>query len=111
MKAYEEMIQGTASERAPWYVVPADDKWYARAVVAAVVVETLDHLNLKYPTVEADRRKDLEAARNQLLGKKGKSGQRAITLAAGDRVAAGLAGMVLQLGWRGRCCGEGAPLF
>ena len=73
MQAYEEMIQGTASERAPWYVVPADDKWYARAVVAAVVVETLDHLNLKYPTVEADRRKDLEAARNQLLGKKSKA--------------------------------------
>jgi PPK2 family polyphosphate:nucleotide phosphotransferase len=67
MKAYEEMIRHTASKRAPWYVVPADNKWFTRIVVAAAIVETLDALDLHYPTVSDDDRARLAQAREQLL--------------------------------------------
>ncbi len=70
MHAYEEMIRHTATKYAPWYVVPADNKWFTRAVVAAAIVETLEDLNLAYPTVDAEKRKQLEAARALLEGKK-----------------------------------------
>jgi len=73
--AYEEMIQATATKKAPWYIVPADDKWYARAVLAAAVTETLASLKLKYPVVSAEMKKELEKARAQLLGTKKKSDQ------------------------------------
>ena len=66
MTAYEEMIQNTATPHAPWYVVPADNKWYTRLVVAAAIVHALDDLNLHYPTVDADKRKELKAARAAL---------------------------------------------
>jgi len=69
MTAYEEMITHTASKHAPWYVVPADNKWFTRLVVAAAIVDTLESLNLAYPKLEADKRKDLDAARKQLQGK------------------------------------------
>jgi PPK2 family polyphosphate:nucleotide phosphotransferase len=68
-KAYEEMIANTASEAAPWHVVPADNKWFTRLVVSAVVVETLESLGLAYPKVEAGKRKELEAAKKLLLKK------------------------------------------
>ena len=67
MKAYEEMIRHTASKRAPWYVVPADNKWFTRIVVAAAIVETLDSLNLHYPSVSEEDRARLEEARQTLL--------------------------------------------
>jgi len=63
MTAYEEMIQHTATPHAPWYVVPADKKWYTRLVVAAAVIHALDDLNLHYPIVDAAKRKELKAAR------------------------------------------------
>ncbi len=66
MSAYEEMIRNTSSERAPWYVVPADHKWVTRLVVASAVVETLEELKLEYPTVDAEKRKALDAARKAL---------------------------------------------
>ena len=66
MTAYEEMIQHTATPHAPWYVVPADNKWYTRLVVAAAIVHALEDLNLHYPTVDADQRKELKAARATL---------------------------------------------
>jgi PPK2 family polyphosphate:nucleotide phosphotransferase len=69
MKAYEEMIVHTASEHSPWYVVPADNKWFSRVVVAAAIVGTLDELDLAYPKVDAEKRKDLRAARKQLEDK------------------------------------------
>jgi PPK2 family polyphosphate:nucleotide phosphotransferase len=69
MGAYEAMIRHTATEHAPWYVVPADHKWYTRLVVAAAVVDTLDGLDLRLPPVDAARRKDLREAR-ALLGDK-----------------------------------------
>src|SRR6516225_4452016 len=67
MQAYEEMIQETATKRAPWYVVPADNKWFTRVVVAATVIETLDSLDLAYPKVGEDKLKELAAAKKKLL--------------------------------------------
>lgn len=67
MNAYEDLIQHTTTESAPWYVVPADHKWFTRLVVAAVVVETLESLNLKYPKVSAAQKRELTAARAALL--------------------------------------------
>ena len=64
--AYEDMIRHTATEDAPWYVVPADNKWYTRVVVASAVVEALDSLNLKYPKVSKEKEKELAAARKKL---------------------------------------------
>lgn len=66
MTAYEDMIQHTATPHAPWYVVPANNKWYTRLVVAAAIVHAMDDLNLHYPTVDADKRKELKAARAAL---------------------------------------------
>ncbi|MGC2275967.1 MAG: polyphosphate kinase 2 family protein, partial [Candidatus Binatus sp.] len=51
MTAYEEMIQHTAAPHAPWYVVPADNKWYTRLVVSAAIIDALEQLNLHYPVV------------------------------------------------------------
>jgi len=67
MEAYEDMIRHTATPEAPWYVVPADNKWFTRVVVAAAVVETLDSLNLSYPEVSDDKLKELAAAKAVLL--------------------------------------------
>lgn len=67
--AYEEMIENTATEQAPWYVVPADNKWFTRLVVSTVLVETLESLNLSYPKVDEAKRKELEAAKKVLIGK------------------------------------------
>jgi len=69
MKAYEEMIQETATKDAPWYVVPADNKWFTRVVVGAAVIETLDSLDLAYPTVDDGKLKELAAAKKKLLSK------------------------------------------
>ena len=70
MDAYEEMIANTATPHAPWLVIPADNKWFTRLAVAAVIVDALDGLNLAYPKVDAQRRKELEAARKTLFGNK-----------------------------------------
>jgi len=70
MKAYEEMIQQTATDDSPWYVVPADNKWFTRAVVAAAVIDALASLNLHYPKVSAARKKELAAAKQALLAGK-----------------------------------------
>jgi PPK2 family polyphosphate:nucleotide phosphotransferase len=68
-KAYEDMIRHTASKHAPWYVVPADNKWFTHLVVAAAIVETLEDLNLSYPEVDAQKRKQIQAARKLLMKK------------------------------------------
>ena len=70
MGAYEEMIQNTATKEAPWYVVPADNKWFTRVVVAAAVIEALDALDLRYPKVGKEKLKELAAAKQLLLGGK-----------------------------------------
>ena len=69
MNAYEEMIQGTATKYAPWYVVPANNKWFTRIVVAAAVIETLDSLDLAYPKVDESKLKELAAAKKKLSSK------------------------------------------
>jgi PPK2 family polyphosphate:nucleotide phosphotransferase len=68
MKAYEEMIRNTATKQAPWYVVPADNKWFTRLVVAAAIVDTLDELNLAYPVMDEEKRQELADARALLEG-------------------------------------------
>ena len=68
MHAFEEAIQATASKHAPWFVVPADNKWFTRLVVAAAIVETMESLGLAYPKVDAAKKKELAAARAALLG-------------------------------------------
>jgi PPK2 family polyphosphate:nucleotide phosphotransferase len=67
MKAYEVMIQETATKKAPWYVVPADNKWFTRVVVVAAVIEALADLDLEYPKVGEDKLKELATAKNKLL--------------------------------------------
>jgi PPK2 family polyphosphate:nucleotide phosphotransferase len=69
-KAYEEMIRNTATEHAPWHIVPADNKWFTRLVVSTVLVDTLQSLGLAYPKVDDAKRKELEAAKKILVSKK-----------------------------------------
>ena len=69
MNAYEEMIQETATKYAPWYVVPANNKWFTRVVVASAVIETLASLDLAYPEVDEAKLKELATAKKKLLSK------------------------------------------
>jgi PPK2 family polyphosphate:nucleotide phosphotransferase len=68
MHAYEETIKHTATKYAPWYVVPADHKWFTRLVVASAIVETLNALDLEYPSLTKEELKELDAAKQALLG-------------------------------------------
>ncbi len=70
--AYQEMLRHTATEYAPWYVVPADHKWFTRLVVAEVIVEALETLDLRYPEVDEAKRKELAAVRKALAGNRGR---------------------------------------
>ena len=63
LEAYEEAIRATATEAAPWYVVPADNKWFTRLVVAGTLVQALEQMKLAFPALDAKQRKDLEAFR------------------------------------------------
>jgi PPK2 family polyphosphate:nucleotide phosphotransferase len=69
-RAYEDMIRSTATEEAPWYVVPADHKWFSRLVVAAAVIDALNSLDLAYPAIDAAQKKELAAAKKELLAEK-----------------------------------------
>jgi PPK2 family polyphosphate:nucleotide phosphotransferase len=62
-QAYEDMIRNTASPHAPWFVVPADNKWFTRVIVAGAVVDALADLELDYPTVDAAKKKELAKVR------------------------------------------------
>ena len=68
MHAYEEAIRATASEFAPWFVVPADNKWFTRLVVASAIVEAVEKLDLTYPKVDAEKKKELVSLRTALAG-------------------------------------------
>jgi hypothetical protein len=68
MHAYEQTVKHTASEYAPWYVVPADKKWFTRLVVASAIVQRLSALDLSYPKLTKDELKELQDARQALLG-------------------------------------------
>lgn len=65
--AYEDMIRNTATKGAPWYVVPADNKWFSRLVISTVIVDALESLELAYPKVREAERKELAVAKKMLL--------------------------------------------
>ncbi|MCC6847547.1 MAG: polyphosphate kinase 2 family protein [Deltaproteobacteria bacterium] len=67
MRAYEDAIRRTATPEAPWYVVPADNKWFTRVVVAAAVIDALGSLDLQYPKVSDEKRRELATAKRALL--------------------------------------------
>ena len=66
MKAYEEMIRETSTRKSPWYVVPADNKSFARIVIASAVINALDELGLKYPKVSKEKVAELQAIKKTL---------------------------------------------
>jgi PPK2 family polyphosphate:nucleotide phosphotransferase len=70
MHAYQEAIRATASDHAPWFVVPADKKWFTRLVVAAAIVEAVEQLDLTYPRVDAAKKKELTTMRASLVREK-----------------------------------------
>lgn len=69
MAAYQDMIRATSTEHAPWYVIPADNKWFSRLAVAAVVVDTLERLDPRYPAVDEGQKRELAKARRMLVRK------------------------------------------
>src|SRR5213078_3443071 len=70
MDAYEQTIRETATENSPWYVVPADNKWFTRVIVAAAVIDALAAMKLQYPKVSEAKRQELAATKKELLGEK-----------------------------------------
>lgn len=66
MKAFEDMLNNTSTKHAPWYIVPANNKWFSRAVVSEIIVSTLESLNLKYPEVSKEHKKELLEAKRIL---------------------------------------------
>ncbi len=70
MAAYEAAIRATATPRTPWFVVPADSKWFTRLVVVGAIVEALEKMKLKYPMIDATKREDLDRSRALLLDEK-----------------------------------------
>jgi len=69
-EAYDEMIRSTAAKHAPWFVVPADNKWFTRLIVASAIIQALDELHLCFPDVDKPKKKELEAVRHSLLAHK-----------------------------------------
>ncbi len=67
MKAYEKAIKKTSTEKCPWYVLPADKKWFTRIAISSIILDTLKGLNLKYPVLPAAEKEKLEEAKRQLL--------------------------------------------
>jgi polyphosphate kinase 2 (PPK2 family) len=65
-KAYEEMIAATSTEYAPWYVIPADNKWVSRAAVATILAGTIEELDLNWPAVTGQQKKEIEVGRKKL---------------------------------------------
>jgi hypothetical protein len=70
MHAYQELIKNTSTEKSPWYVVPADDKSYARIAIASAIITALDEMDLEYPTVSAEKIAELQAVKKTLLDEK-----------------------------------------
>jgi len=67
VEAYDDMIRGTATADAPWYVVPSDHKWFSRLVVSAAIVERLERIDPQFPTLDEAQLRDLDAARASLM--------------------------------------------
>jgi len=66
-KCYEEAISATSTDYAPWFITPADKKWFTRLVVSSVIIDTLQDLNLRYPELDENQKKNLNAYREQLM--------------------------------------------
>jgi PPK2 family polyphosphate:nucleotide phosphotransferase len=71
MKCYEEAMSATSTDFAPWYIVPADKKWFARYVISEVIVNLLKSLNLHYPKVSEEQKRNLDKCRRELMNTKG----------------------------------------
>ncbi|HEX7879215.1 MAG TPA: polyphosphate kinase 2 family protein [Candidatus Eisenbacteria bacterium] len=71
MKAYQEMIAATSTDWAPWHVVPADNKWFSRLAVADLLIDTLEGMDLQYPRVNAEKKKELEVIRKKMAAEVG----------------------------------------
>ncbi|HJX96747.1 MAG TPA: polyphosphate kinase 2 family protein [Candidatus Acidoferrum sp.] len=69
-EAYEETIQNTAAKHSPWYIVPADNKWYTQLIVASAIITTLEELDLSFPDVDKEKKEELERVRESLLHEK-----------------------------------------
>ena len=80
MKAYEEMIRATSTPHAPWYVVPADHKWFTRLVVARAICETLEELGVAFPEVDEAKRAELAALRRRLEGETAGAGEKSASV-------------------------------
>jgi len=66
MEAYETAINETAKDHAPWYVLPADNKWFARVAAVQIIIDTLEKMNLKYPSLSDKDRQELQESKKQL---------------------------------------------
>jgi len=64
------VVQNTATKRAPWYLIPADNKWYGRLVIASAIIDALNGLDLKFPDVDKEKKKELDAIQQALLKEK-----------------------------------------
>jgi hypothetical protein len=67
MDAYRQAMAATSVNHAPWYVIPADHKWFARVLIAEIIVRTLDGLDLSFPRLSKSQKRDLAAARRRLI--------------------------------------------
>jgi polyphosphate kinase 2 (PPK2 family) len=67
MDAYETAINETSKDHAPWYVLPADNKWFARTAAIQIIIDTLEKMNLKYPQLSEKDKEELQQAKKQLL--------------------------------------------
>ena len=74
MHAYEEVFTHTSTKRAPWYIIPADNKWFMRLAVAAITYQTLENLDLKYPVLTKEKKQELLEAKKVLLAEKDEQG-------------------------------------
>jgi polyphosphate kinase 2 (PPK2 family) len=70
MNAFEEMVRATSTDCAPWHVVPADHKWFSRLVVSSLIIEKLRSLDLHFPKLNAEQKKEMIRARAELAGDK-----------------------------------------
>jgi polyphosphate kinase 2 (PPK2 family) len=75
-KAYEEMLENTSNDFAPWFVVPADDKWYTRLMLANIIVHELSKLDLSFPSLSTQQKKELEDSKKILSGEDESSGEK-----------------------------------
>jgi polyphosphate kinase 2 (PPK2 family) len=70
MRAYEDVFTNTSTEAAPWYIIPADHKWFSRLAVAAITVQAIDDLKLSFPKVSPDKKRELQEVRKALAAEK-----------------------------------------